>query len=532
MKKVFILLFAALAFAVSCQVEQQIVVEEPEPVQEEENLVYKTFSVSMPDSDTKTYLDTDGLTVKWSAGDEIAVIEVANKVKRTFTLKSGAGTTSAVFEGSVSPDAEGYYAYYPNVDIKTASLSTIIEPNDAIGSVQRPVVGGFDPNFGIMTAVDDGTGNFAFRHGVAYFKLTIARDDVKSVKLSTGNSRFSGRPQYTATTGEIKTINSASQDMVMAPVSGNLTQGATYYIPVLYKDSKTGDLTLEYTFSNGSKSSKVSTSLKDVKLAAGKVYNLGTPSIVPLPEVSASNQEIDGDSTSGSIPFTILNPTGDGVLTAEVTASSPSGWLSLGVVKASSVPLTCSANDYGSNRTATVTLTYTYDTDKTATKNVTVTQTIPGSYAYSWDFSTSAWQTQLTSQAADACAETNGNTNTTFTFTYDGLTYTSGSGNGKWSTSGYIQPNGSGDASKRYFSFTSPKSGTLSVTVANPKSTENEASTRAVAVKVGSADPIVSSYVLYTGGTVTRDFSIGSGEVKIYPSGNGLRFYTIEYTSN
>ena len=535
MKKIYILLFTfAALLTVSCGKEQKSVVDSQTP---EENLVYKTFTVTMPDSPvdpaSKTYLHSDGHAVYWSADDEIAVIEVANQVKRTFTLKTGAGTSTAVFEGSVSEDATGYYAYYPNVAIKTASLPTYIEPNSGLPSIQRPVVGGYDKNFAVMTAVADGDGSFTFRHGAAFFKITIPRDDITSVKLTTASSRFNGRPQFEASTGVNKAINSSSSDMILAPESGTLTKDATYYIPVLYKDSNTGNLTLEYTFTGGAIASKTSTSLSKVKLAAGKIYNLGSPVIIPNPQFSADDLEIDGDDKSGSITYSVLYPyDGGGVVTAEVTASEPSGWLSLGVVGATSVPFTCSTNDYGSNRTATVQLTYTYDTDKTATKSVNVVQTVPGSFAYSWDFSTSAWQAQLASQASDACAETNSNTNVTFTFSYDGLSYTSGSGNGKWSTSGYVQPNGAGDTGKRYFSFTSPKSGTITVTVSNPKSSENESSTRAVAVKVGSEDPETSAVVLYTGGTVTRDFTIGAGEVKIYPAGNGLRFYKIEYASD
>lgn len=527
MKKVFILLLAALAL--SCQVEQQTVVEEPELAQEEENLVYKTFTVSMPgspiDPETKTTLHSDGHAVYWSAGDEIAVIEVANAVKRTFTLKSGAGTASAVFEGSVSADARGYYAYYPNVDIKTASLPDYIEPNAALSSVQRPVVGGFDSNFGIMTAVDDGTGNFAFRHGVAYFKLTIARDDVTSVKLSTSGSRFNGRPQYIAASGVTNAINSASSDMVLAPVSGNLTQGATYYIPVLYKNSNTGSLTLEYTFSNGSTSSKVSTSLNKVKLEAGKIYNLGTPSIVPAPRVSASNQDIDGDSTSGSLSFTVLNPTGDGVMTAEVTDSSPADWLTLGAVDVSSVAYTCPANTTGSPKTATVKFTYTYDTDKTAIKEITVTNTVPGVVSYNWDFSSASWTTKITAEFT--AKDTN---QSDIDFSFDDLRVTGGGNSMKYNYSGevyWIQTGGAGGASSRRFEYTAPKAGTITVYFSN---TGNGNSSRYIKVKDTSEEHSGSVTTTNTD-QVSESFSVSAGLVQIYPT-NGMRFYKITFESD
>ena len=91
---------------------------------------------------------------------------------------------------------------------------------------------------------------------------------------------------------------------------------------------------------------------------------------VTVPSITASNVEIAYDATEGAISYTINNPAEGGVLTAEVTEGS---WLTLGTV-GETVPFTATAND-GAERTATVTLTYTYNSTETVTNNSTETVT-------------------------------------------------------------------------------------------------------------------------------------------------------------
>lgn len=93
----------------------------------------------------------------------------------------------------------------------------------------------------------------------------------------------------------------------------------------------------------------------------------------PLPSISAENVNLTYDATSGSIAYTVSNTVDGGVLTAAITAGNDGSWLTLGDVTASTVPLSCSANEGGTDRTATVTLTYT-NSYQTVTKDVTITQ--------------------------------------------------------------------------------------------------------------------------------------------------------------
>lgn len=72
-----------------------------------------TFSASvLEEPEVKAAID--GLDINWSAGDEIGIFD--GTAFREFTLKKGAGTTSAVFEGE-AVTAESYIAVYPYNEI-------------------------------------------------------------------------------------------------------------------------------------------------------------------------------------------------------------------------------------------------------------------------------------------------------------------------------------------------------------------------------------------------------------------------------
>ncbi len=173
-----------------------------------------------------------------------------------------------------------------------------------------------------------------------------------------------------------------------------------------------------------------------------------------------------------------------------------------------------------------------FEENKVTTLNFTLTddnvQEKGSVTSLTWDFSKTEWQDALAAQAADACAETNGNSNVAnWTVSLNGLTYTSGSKNGKWSTGGYIQPNGGGSTSERVFSFNAPADGVLKVTVSGTSKDGN--SGRNVTVNTGGSE------TSQEGGTPTSaptilSFDVKEGAVKVYPSG-GLRFYKFVYTS-
>ena len=142
-----------------------------------------------------------------------------------------------------------------------------------------------------------------------------------------------------------------------------------------------------------------------------------------------------------------------------------------------------------------------------------------------WDFSTSEWIAQFESHFN--AINTNQND---IDFTYDGLRINGGGASMKYSNSGdlyFIQPGGKGSATQRQFEFTAPADGTLKVWASNTGG--SEASDRFVTVNQEGAETSVVGGS--PAGTLTEcSFDVKAGQVLIYPTGNALRFYKIEFT--
>ncbi len=349
MKKCVVLFAAIAALSVSCQKEP---VKEPIPVKG----IEKTFTVLSPE--TRTTLD--GMSIKWAANDEINVVAATTGNQYTFTLSDGAGSASASFTGTLAEeDAEEttFYAIYPNVAIRHASLgSDIIEVDKSLGDTQTAVKDGFDSKFAVMTAVIGEDGKISFRHGAAFFKVTIGNEDVVSVNLKTSNTRFAGRPKYVASTGEYSGIEGAKDNITLAAADGTLEYGATYFIPVLCKDSNLNTLTLTYTFRDGTTKSMSTDAKSKVKLKLGYVYNLGTPSFSLVPEISAKDVVIEADATSGTIGYSVVNPIEGEDVT--VSVEEDVDWIFDLAAADGMITFNCTANTESEPRTAVVTLSY------------------------------------------------------------------------------------------------------------------------------------------------------------------------------
>ncbi len=145
-----------------------------------------------------------------------------------------------------------------------------------------------------------------------------------------------------------------------------------------------------------------------------------------------------------------------------------------------------------------------------------------------WDFSATEWVDAMTGSGIAA------NTNdSNWNLEVDGLKVVSGGGSIKWNYSGetyFWQPGGKSDGTTRYFEFTTDVAGKLTVYASNTGDSEDL--TRMVTVKVGDAEPesLPGGYSSSDLGHAV-DFDITAGTVKIYPTGNGLRFYKIEFHS-
>ena len=145
-----------------------------------------------------------------------------------------------------------------------------------------------------------------------------------------------------------------------------------------------------------------------------------------------------------------------------------------------------------------------------------------GKEDYVWDFSTESWQAQLSPMG-----EAGKDITATWDITVDGLNFYSTQKN-RWNTT-YIQIAGKGTEADRVFTFTAKGAGYLYVKASNTGSTEDL--TREVCVQIAGDESTKQSQPggVASGSPVTLEFEVGAGVQKIYPIGNGLRFYSIEF---
>lgn len=542
MKKIIIIACAFLMSLVACTKEDVSV--------DSNGRIHKVFTANTVE--TKTSLGDDGVTVKWAEGDEINVIARTTGNQYTFTIKDGdAGKTSAEFEGTIDvADAKEtvFYAVYPNVNVTITKGTTVDEDvivfagssvtghRKYFNSKDDPILAvkdGFDSAFAPLTAVNSGS-NLTFRHGAAFFKLKMGTTGVRTVALmSAGSARFNGRPNYNAKDGTTKNVEGASNYILAQPSSGNFEENGVYYIPVLTKQSAVSTLTIEYTLADGiTRAYASTTSLNSVKLASGVVYDLKTPPVVFEPSITAADFSIDQDATGGNIAFEIEHPAADGVISIVETAgkTNPADFVLNSTPKTGYFEFSCDENGETDPRKFYVTLVYTYNGGASqVTKDVVITQAGAAIHKV-WDFSSTAWVEEL---------ELKGTKNsdiTSWVSTVDGLTWTS-TAKSKWNTttiSGntytYIQAGGKGSETDRVFTYDAPIAGTLKVTVSNTGGSADE--TRMCTVKVGTGEPVSKA-----GGCPSTEmreltFTVSSAAtVKIYPTGNALRFYKITFDS-
>ena len=161
-----------------------------------------------------------------------------------------------------------------------------------------------------------------------------------------------------------------------------------------------------------------------------------------------------------------------------------------------------------------------------ATFKVNKVQPSGGEVTLTWDFSAPEWVAQFESHFAAINAN-----QSDIDFTFNGLRVNGGGASMKYNKAEeiyFIQPGGKGSATQRQFQFTAPAAGTLTVWASNTG--DNEDLTRMVTVNQGGVEKSLP------GGTKTSDpqtvvsFDIEAGDVLVYPTGNGLRFYKLEFT--
>ena len=230
---------------------------------------------------TRTHLN-DSKQVVWGEGDALSVFD-AQGINQPFELTNGFGTTTAKFEGTVTPSSvTEYYAVYPygaGYAISGGTVTGVVLP-----SSQTAVAGGFDKAAAIMTCHTT-TGNLPFKQLCAFVQITTESATKKIVFKTNGTESLAGTLSVAIAdagadegTGTATVTANGSSAVSLVPASGETTIAAgTYLIAVLPGTLESG-FTMECVGTDGKeliRSYNGSTSV----FSRAAVINMGTASV-------------------------------------------------------------------------------------------------------------------------------------------------------------------------------------------------------------------------------------------------------------
>ncbi|MBQ9547696.1 MAG: hypothetical protein IJV01_00865 [Bacteroidales bacterium] len=281
----------------------------------EVKLIPMTFGVKMdmpvaPETDANApelRTTLSGTSVKWQAGDKIAIIPKGTTKVYEFTLVSGAGTTSATFSGTCPEGADDtYYAFYPYEDARYYSVAgksprsgTQTGFQRRIPATQTAVEGDLPAKLGFAIGESVGGADLVMKNCLSVFKFQVEDSDVESVSIVGTNGTvspiFAGNfaVQYPLTDEPSGFTTSAgvggsgrTQGITVLPPSGEDTfsTGKTYYA-VACPINSTGTLS---TGAGAANNYPISISLRKegyyyekttasaVSLSRNTIYDLGT----------------------------------------------------------------------------------------------------------------------------------------------------------------------------------------------------------------------------------------------------------------
>lgn len=271
--------------AVSCAKEN---ISDPA---DERDLVEMTFKASIDqtaqkpvpsNAATRTYLDTDGKTVKWHEDDVIGIHDgFTTKANTAYNQQFAVETInidgSAVFKGAASAGQEVYYASYPydaaNFITSEGKMRIAFLSNQTASSP-----GTFDRRFNSSAAMlKDGV--FSFKNLGGLLKFTLAADNVKKVTLTANDGGTVGGVYYiyfdeNGDIDEVKTtLASGRTSMYLTPSGAETFEPGTYYF-VLSARTFTGGVTISFLLDDGS--SKTASTDQNVIVKRSKITNIGT----------------------------------------------------------------------------------------------------------------------------------------------------------------------------------------------------------------------------------------------------------------
>ena len=260
--------FAAIVSFASCSSE-----DNNSTIENESATKVMTFTATQEgdEQSTRAAISTsDSKVINWEEGDQISIFDGTKN--NQFTLKNGAGTKSATFQGNAATAAK-YTAVYPYQSEATLSGTSVEKVT--LKATQNATANSFDKEAALMIA-EGGDGNtLNFKNVVGYVKVkptfNCTRIDLKAfdnsaVLAGTGTVSYNnGEPKLDLSNAETK------NDAIT--LTGDIKAGNYYYIAVPPVTLKAG-WTIEFTAKdNGKLYSRKGTN--PITFTRNKVTDLG-----------------------------------------------------------------------------------------------------------------------------------------------------------------------------------------------------------------------------------------------------------------
>ena len=193
------------------------------------------FTVSIENSDTKAWLD--GLSVRWTDGDKVAVFDGIKAEPNEFTVGNVNGK-NATISGSVSDGATEFCAVYP---FSAAKKRTETGVSISLGQYQEiPAGKNVAPDALISVALSSG-GTMLFRNVVSLVAFDIASDDISSVTFyGNAGELITGAGDVDLSGGNPAAAASGSTYVSVSPEGGSTFREGRYYAVVLPAEFNSG----------------------------------------------------------------------------------------------------------------------------------------------------------------------------------------------------------------------------------------------------------------------------------------------------
>ncbi|WP_158214855.1 hypothetical protein [Prevotella sp. P4-98] len=258
--------FAAIVSFASCSSE-----DNNTTIENESATKVMTFTATQEGDEQSTRAaisSTDSKVINWQEEDQISIFD--GKTNNQFTLKNGAGTKSATFQGNAATAAK-YTAVYPYQSEASYDTSNGNVTGITLKPTQTATDNSFDKNAALMMAKSTNT-TLEFKNAVGYVKVKPKFACSKIVLQAAEESEYlAGRCTLSYGDG-MPSIAFTSEQSTSITLLGTITANTVYYIAVPAV-TLTAGWSISFTDNTGDVYTR--TGSKEIEFKRNTIINLG-----------------------------------------------------------------------------------------------------------------------------------------------------------------------------------------------------------------------------------------------------------------